>query len=91
MKRKTNLNDYNNINNNGVQMLEVASIAFDVPPTSKRLPGCKKTKKDQKASKVAKSSSINAQVRAIANMAVAIVGMNYHHTRPKHDGPIFHF
>jgi hypothetical protein len=35
MKSKTNINDYSNINIDGVQVLEVAGIAFDVPPTSK--------------------------------------------------------
>jgi hypothetical protein len=54
-----------------VQVLEVAGIAFDVPPTSKWLPSCKRAKKDQKASKIAENNSISAQVRAIADMAVA--------------------
>jgi hypothetical protein len=35
MKRKTNLGDSSNIDNNGVQVLDVANIAFDVPPASK--------------------------------------------------------
>jgi hypothetical protein len=35
MKRKTSLGDYNNIDNNGVKVLNVVGIAFDVPPVSK--------------------------------------------------------
>ncbi len=46
MKRKTNLGDYSNINSDGVQVFDIVGIAFDVPPTSKLLSGCKKAKKD---------------------------------------------
>jgi hypothetical protein len=35
MKRKTSLGDYNNINSDDVQVLDIANIAFDVPPSSK--------------------------------------------------------
>jgi hypothetical protein len=31
MKRKTRLGDCNNINSNGVQVFDIANVAFDVP------------------------------------------------------------
>jgi hypothetical protein len=35
MKRKISLSDYNNINSDDVQVLDIVDIAFDVPPSSK--------------------------------------------------------
>ncbi len=44
MKRNTSLGDYNNINNDGVHVLDIVDITFDVPPSSKRPLGCKRAK-----------------------------------------------
>ncbi len=44
MKRKISLSDYNNINSDDVQVLDIVDIAFDVPPSSKWLPRYKKVK-----------------------------------------------
>jgi hypothetical protein len=49
MKIKTNLGDYNNINSDGVQVFDAKGITFDVLPTSKQPPSCKRAKEDQKA------------------------------------------
>ncbi len=42
MKRKTSLGDCSNINSDDVQVFNIANIAFDVPPSSKWLPSCKR-------------------------------------------------
>ncbi len=42
-------------------------------PPSNQPQGCKREKEDQKAKKQTKSSIINAQVRTITNMVVAIL------------------
>jgi hypothetical protein len=46
MKRKTNLGDCNNIDKNGVHVLDTIGIAFDVFLTSKQPSSCKRVKEN---------------------------------------------
>jgi hypothetical protein len=54
MKRKTSPGDCNNINSNGVQVLDVVGITFDMPLASKQPPSCKRAKKTKKHPKLLK-------------------------------------